>query len=75
VAVYYFFRISDSGRVEAREQHDCRHDAHAFYKARAISNGQDIEIWRGAMRIALRKRDRLAAIARRMQLRTPAAAN
>lgn len=67
MAVYYFFLSDDTGRVKAREQHECRNDVHAFDTARVISNGRDIEIWRGAMRIALRKRDRLSAIATRIQ--------
>ena len=66
--VYHFFLSDDVGRVDAREQHECRNDAHAFDTARDISNGRDAEIWRGAVRIALRKRDRLAAIARRVPL-------
>ena len=72
--VYYFFRVDDSGRVECREQQDCSNDAHAFDTARAIANGRDVEIWRGTVRIALRKRDRLAAVARRIQPRTPVSA-
>lgn len=75
MAVYYFFLSDDTGRVEAREQHECSNDAHAFDTARIISNGRDIEIWRGALRLALRKRDRLSAIARRVQHRTPVSAH
>ena len=75
MAIYHFFSVDGIGRVVARAQHEYGKHADAFAMARAISNGHDIEIWCGTTRIALRKRDRLEAVARRIQVCVPALEN
>ena len=73
MVAYDFFCIDDSGRIGARERHECRTNAEAHDTARAISNGRDIEIWRGKTCIALRERQRFSAVAKHIQLWTPPA--
>ena len=72
MAIYEFFRIGLTGRVEAREQHECRDNAHALARARAVSHGQDTEIWCGPVRVGRRKRDRLISFARNIPRSNPA---
>lgn len=66
MTIYHFFRVDSTGRIAAREEHECRTTTDAFNTAHAISHGQDVEVWRGSVRIALRKRDRLCAVAKHL---------
>ena len=54
---YYFFVLDDQGRVKAREQIECHDDADAINTARVQAAGHDVEVWRGALRVAIVRKD------------------
>jgi hypothetical protein len=57
LAIYHFFLLDASGQVKAREQHDCLDDTDAINTARVQAAGRVVEIWSGALKIAVVKPD------------------
>jgi hypothetical protein len=57
MVTYYFFVLGDDGHVRAREQFDCYDEADACNTARVHAANHDVEVWCGAMRVAIVKRD------------------
>lgn len=56
VGTYKFLTMNGDGRPRAVEDHQCTDDLAALDKAYEMCAEHDVEVWSGALRVALVKR-------------------
>ena len=53
---YLFYVLDDDGHIPRGDYHICADDLDALAKAKALSDGSEIEVWQGARHVVHIKR-------------------